>query len=184
MTKTVTRNQAARRDAFTGRRVGLLTVVREVPSERKVRTWLCRCDCGNEVVRASTELSPNRKYFASCGCQKVAATIARSTKHGHAKRGVREPEYYVWRGMRERCRAAAGTRNAGYYSERGISVCSRWDDYAAFIADMGPRPGKGYSIDRIDVDGPYSPENCRWVDAITQRRNQRRYLDAHPEYRP
>ena len=80
--------------------------------------------------------------------------------------------YDVWRSMRNRC-LNPNAKQFADYGGRGITICARWDSYAAFEADMGERP-PGYSLDRIDNEKGYSPENCRWADKKTQQRNQRR----------
>lgn len=94
--------------------------------------------------------------------------------HGQAPRGRKTPEYRIWCGMVTRCtnRRLACAHN---YALRGITICERWrGSFAAFLADVGPRPSPGHSIDRIDNDRGYEPGNCRWATAAEQQRNTRR----------
>lgn len=94
--------------------------------------------------------------------------------HGHTIGKNIPTEYNSWKGMRHRCSSPAHPRYA-LYGGRGIKVCARWQDsFEAFLEDMGRKPGPGYSLDRIDVNGNYEPGNVRWADQQTQCRNQRR----------
>jgi hypothetical protein len=94
------------------------------------------------------------------------------TTHGHAHSGKRSPEYQSWTSMLARVRGRTGRRRE-MYGDRGIAVCERWEVFENFLADMGSRP-PGTSLDRIDNDGDYMPDNCRWATAAVQARNQRR----------
>jgi hypothetical protein len=89
-------------------------------------------------------------------------------------------EYNSWCSMRNRC---SNPNNIGFanYGGRGVTVCERWADFAAFLADMGPRPD-GHTLDRIDPDGNYEPGNCRWVTRLEQRHNRSQFL--RPEQIP
>lgn len=89
-------------------------------------------------------------------------------KHGLTKHLL----YSTWRNMRDRCNYI---KHPSYkdYGARGIKVCRRWDNFALFLADMGERPSPQYSLDRIDNDGDYTPENCRWATKSEQQSNQR-----------
>lgn len=82
------------------------------------------------------------------------------------------PEYRVWAEMRRRCRNSK-RKDFVNYGGRGITICARWEDFHAFLSDMGPRPSSTYSLDRINNDGDYEPGNCRWVTRLEQNNNKR-----------
>lgn len=155
-----------------GRTFGRWTVVKmvaHVPYQKV--SWLCRCECGAEKVVRVDQLT--RGVSKSCGCLAREITRERARKHGYTPRdgNPRIPEYEVWKQMNARCRNANNPRYRRY-GGRGITVCQAWiESFEAFLRDMGPRPSDKHSIDRIDNDGNYCLENCRWATERQQRLN-------------
>lgn len=152
-----------RRHELAGRRFGHLLVIRR--DHRKTQWyWLCRCDCGKEKVICQVNLTRGRA--TQCGCRDPRRT------HGASF----TPEYRAWKDMKARC---FNPKNKSFknYGARGITVCDRWrDSFSAFLADVGSRPGPGFSIDRRDNDGHYEPGNARWVEYQAQVNNQRKTI--------
>ena len=156
-----------RRYGLPGERYGRLTVVEEADPKirscgRRRRRVACKCDCGNEVVVLLQSLRNGDNV--SCGC----FSTDRKTKHGQYKSRT----YGTWHSMTQRC---LNSRHQAFasYGGRGISVCRRWmNSFEAFLQDMGEQPN-GLQLDRINNDGNYEPENCRWVTRSEQQRNTR-----------
>jgi hypothetical protein len=132
--------------------------------------WACGCDCGNVTAVAGDQLRSG--HTRSCGCLTVEASRKRLTRHGHMSRQGSSPTYNSWKGMIGRCTYEAVSGYC-YYGERGVTVCARWRDFTAFLADMGERPA-GTTLDRIDSNGNYEPGNCRWATPKEQVASRRR----------
>jgi len=150
-----------------GSRYGRLIAVRRVQNTRQEKAqWLCRCDCGNETIVPLAYL--RKGATKSCGCFRRQLIGDRLRTHGL----TRTPTWTTWRAMKARC-SNPQTNGFHNYGGRGICVCDRWSKFENFVADMGERPSLDFSIDRLDTNGNYTPENCRWATIKQQRRNKR-----------
>lgn len=151
----------------TGEKYGRLKVLRPVRMRNSKLGWLCECDCGVEAVVDGGNL--NSGHTVSCGC--AHREMLSASRSIHRMRNSRE--YKSWCGMKARCLNPRNNRFSAY-AGRGIKVCDAWlGSFEAFFADMGPMPGPGYSIDRINNDGNYEPNNCRWGSSVDQANNRR-----------
>lgn len=153
---------------ITGRKFNRLTVISRadnIPGGQAC--WNVQCDCGNVFkIRAHSLKSGRTK---SCGCFKVETTIRRSTKHGHATKGISRT-YHTWAGMIDRC---TNPKNSHwkYYGGKGIFVCARWRNFKNFLADMGDKP-MGFTLERIKTNRGYNPSNCCWATNKEQANNK------------
>lgn len=151
---------------------GRLTVLSKLKADG-CSLWRCICDCGIELDVQGGNLISDQSQ--SCGCYKRDMHVTSITKHGHSRVGKVSTEYRSWQAMKRRCLNAKDSKY-DYYGGRGITVCLRWvDSFENFIYDMGNKPTKAHTLDRVNVNGNYGPDNCKWATRKEQRTNQRKH---------
>ena len=175
---------------LTNQRFGRLTAIKPVGKDKRGNyKWLCKCDCGNETVVCQGDLSSG--HTKSCGCYSEEAK--RNSDNKYKKHDLwKHPLYHVWVNMRQRCYRPPNMNTKKNYQDRGITVCDEWlHDFKAFYdwsiangwSDETFQSKKNrvhkLTIDRIDNNKGYSPDNCRWVDMKVQSNNRRPYKITH-----
>ena len=156
------------KEDLTGKRFGRLTVIEFVPNEKPRTFWKCKCDCGNVSVVCATDLK--RWDVLSCGCWIKEKRRERFLKHGLSHTRI----YRIWKSMISRC-FFSSSKDYKNYGGRGITVCDEWKNNVTAFYEWAMENGytDELTIDRIDPNKDYCPENCRWIPLEYQNRNKR-----------
>lgn len=164
-------------EEFIGRRFERLVVAGPAEPAGNMRRWRCVCDCGAEKTARENNLVDGGTR--SCGCLRNERVADALRTHGYASGPKKRTEYKTWLAMVRRCHVPADS-NFNKYGGRGIAVCDRWrhgeegkSGFQCFIEDMGDKPASRHSIERMDNEVDYTPDNCTWATSTRQVRNRR-----------
>lgn len=153
---------------LTAQRFGKLVVLRHLRSTANyIHFWECLCDCGNKTITRASNLKRRKNGTKHC---RRCSRLTHGHSAGYKSKSGRSPTYLSWLGMFNRVN---GKTEKLRYSYKHVSICKRWLDFNVFLSDMGERPSKKHTLDRIDNLGNYEPQNCRWADWSTQLKNRR-----------
>ena len=177
MTKQEILPRAARKSLSNKRFGRLLVIGRDLSRVTKgsFRFWRCLCDCGKYASVERAHLTSGDTQ--SCGClkQELEPLVAVRYRKTHGA-STPTPEYRAWSGMKGRCYRQSSS-NYLDYGGRGIKVCDNWlNSFENFLRDVGLRPSAHHSLDRINVNGDYSPDNFRWASKTEQSNNRRKFI--------
>lgn len=156
---------------LTGRRFGRLTVIARAPNHKKQTVWSCACDCGKTVAVQGGHLRAGK--ILSCGCYRQENSKKLATVHGEWGSKL----HRVWLAMRQRCYNPR-CKDFPHWGGRGVRVCKEWDDFGAFETwAVSNGYSEGLTIERINVNGNYEPQNCTWIPKSEQAKNTTRTLN-------